>query len=213
MTGVDIDDLLPSLSVRCGKAPTRNSPITCVTSSAFQATVAHIRITPPGTAGRSAVAIEGPDGAIIFVLTPNPARAELLIVPIVAGPICRDADIVRRATESSGDDNSTAITMLMARHLVLDVARESIDADGALRFPMIAAIYARKAPSRPASPTSRSRSRARSSTRGRTRLARAGPSTTSTSTSTTASAAPSLPTGPGFLRLMNALNRGHRSRC
>ena len=70
---------------------------------------------------------------------------------------------------------------------------------------MIAAIYARKSPSRPASPTSRSRSRARSSTRASTPRARAGPSPTSTSTSTTGSAAPSSPTGPGFLRLMNAL--------
>ncbi len=61
---------------------------------------------------------------------------------------------------------------------------------------MIAAIYARKSPSRTASPTSRSPSRARSTTRARTPAQGLDGRRRVTSTSTTGSAAPSSPTGP-----------------
>jgi hypothetical protein len=88
-------------------------------------TLQHIRITATNRAGRSGVFLECPDGAIIFVLTPDRRTKTTHVRPVVVGPFCADPAIVRRAHESCGGfDNTQAITHLALRHLPVDVVRQ-----------------------------------------------------------------------------------------
>ena len=83
-------------------------------------TITTIMITPRERAGRSAVAIGGQAGAIIFALASNGRRTQ--ITPIVAGPLLYDnADVVARAARSDGLENMRAVTALLVRHLPQDV--------------------------------------------------------------------------------------------
>ena len=79
-----IDDLLPGLQEPLWEGT--DEAFTAYVRDAFGIphTITTIMITPRGRAGRSAVAIGGQGGGIIFALAPS-GRQTTLITPIVAG--------------------------------------------------------------------------------------------------------------------------------
>jgi hypothetical protein len=115
-----IDDLLPGLKEPLWEGT--DEEFTAYVRDVFGIphTITTIMITPRGRAGRSAVAIGGQAGAIIFALASNGRRTQ--ITPIVAGPLLYDnADVVARAARSDGLENMRAVTALAVRHLPKDV--------------------------------------------------------------------------------------------
>jgi hypothetical protein len=71
--------------------------------------------------GRSAVAIGGADGAIVFVITPDPTKRQTRIAPYVMGPLVKNRDVVERAKRSNGDADARALSALGLRHLPPEV--------------------------------------------------------------------------------------------
>jgi hypothetical protein len=118
----DIDDLLPGLT---------ESPLWEGTDPEFASYVQNAFGIPPSIAtvtivartprGRSAVAIGGSAGAIVFVVTPDRGARKTSISPYVMGPLVKNADVVERAKHSDGDADAKALTALGLRHLAADV--------------------------------------------------------------------------------------------
>jgi hypothetical protein len=88
------------------------------------ASITTVTITRRGPRGRSAVAIGGKDGAIVFVLTTDRQARTLKIAPYVMGPLVGNADVVERAHHSNADEDGSAITALAMRHLPVDVVMD-----------------------------------------------------------------------------------------
>lgn len=118
MADDNIDDLLPGLM---------KSPLWEGTDTEFAAyvrcafgiptTITTVTITPRGARGRSAVAIGGQDGAIVFVLTADRKARQIRVAPYVMGPFVPNMDVVERAKHSDGEADARAITALALRHL------------------------------------------------------------------------------------------------
>lgn len=82
--------------------------------------ITRITITRRTASRRSAVAIGGLEGAIVFILAPEGHGTR--ITPFLMGSIIGDANINRRAEQSDGEANAMAVTSLIIRHLGPDVA-------------------------------------------------------------------------------------------
>jgi hypothetical protein len=83
--------------------------------------IATVTITGRTDRGRSAVAIGGAEGAIVFVITPNPNARQTRIAPYVMGPLVQNADVVDRARRSDGEADAKALSALGLRHLPPEV--------------------------------------------------------------------------------------------
>lgn len=118
----DISDLLPGLAQPLWEGTDEEFTAYVRDTFGIPASITTITITPRGAAGRSAVAIGGQAGAIIFAIDPGAGKQQTRITPIVAGPLVKDARIVRLAAASGGIDNMAALAALMSRYLSTDVA-------------------------------------------------------------------------------------------
>jgi hypothetical protein len=85
------------------------------------ASLATVTITPRGSRRRSAVAISGDAGAIVFVLAMDPQSRKVLIAPYVMGALVSSAAVVERAKHPDGDADMRAITALGLRHLSAEI--------------------------------------------------------------------------------------------
>ena len=116
-----LDDLLPALQA---------NPLWEGDDEEFAAFVRLVFAVPPSmtrititrrtVSRRSAVAIGGPEGAIVFILAPEGHGTR--ITPFLMGSIIADANISERAAQSDGEANAMAVTRLIIRHLGPDVA-------------------------------------------------------------------------------------------
>ena len=59
---------------------------------------------------------------IIFAIESAAGEHRTHITPIVAGPLCKNPDVVARALQSRGDKDCQAITALLVRHVGPEIA-------------------------------------------------------------------------------------------
>lgn len=90
------------------------------------ATIERATITPRVASGRAAVAVDGPDGAVVFVLTNDPVKRKLHIVPTLMGPPSQDPAVVTRANGLGGTQQIT--------EMVTDLVKRKLGPAGALAF-------------------------------------------------------------------------------
>jgi hypothetical protein len=80
-------------------------------------TIQTVTITPRVSTGRSAVAVGGQDGAVVFVITQFPATRQLKIHVAVMGPPSLDPAIMAKAHAADFEEQRKQIVRVATRHL------------------------------------------------------------------------------------------------
>jgi hypothetical protein len=119
-----INDLLLGLERPLWEGSDEEFAAYCRQQYGIPASIALITVTPRSASGRSAVAIGGAEGAIVFVVTPNPHTRKTQITRVVMGPLIADRDVVARAHASDGIADLAALTRVALRHLPVEVVTD-----------------------------------------------------------------------------------------